>query len=643
MGLKLNVDPFINQQNTIVFNKTSQTYQNQESSRDLPKLVSPKPQRPIPQCFGQLQRSISNNSLSQLQRNLTMEYPSFTTTNSNSFLSFSRQSSYGFQTRTQDYERQHTNDELESRSGVFDMPLRPIALSNQHQSSQQSSQVTISSNVSAFTKNLNSLVKQTAEKQQLQQYNQQPQVKSQIIQNKTSINNKNINGSVISSSSSFKTLPECLSQLLIQATNQIKNQKEKDAEGKILGKRYRSKADYDQYSFNNNGELSYDNEVSNTNNQSNSANNNYNNNQNFDNQVLNNLDKPQKRRHISSLSKAILAKKILNKIETENDPNANVIPKNQDQIMKEDVQDNSTDINQVEEKDNASKMPESLSIVPDSSAKACNCKRSKCLKLYCECFANNKFCGANCSCNGCSNHAEHDEERLQAKEQILMRNPLAFRPKIETSLDENSLFNKDIKIDKINIQEQSDVLLSVSTKPITFGILAVSDKEKRHFKGCNCKKSFCQKKYCECFQSGVNCTDLCKCDECKNNETCKPCTYEMMFKVQKEVIKPEVQILQTRQYEKVIEYNVKSIEGDPFQDISQNVFSIQKNNHNTTPKKEAGVKNEKQSNKKLINEQDDFKQRAKGQKSKASSYNQENNPPYATESREYTINHNSRY
>jgi len=62
------------------------------------------------------------------------------------------------------------------------------------------------------------------------------------------------------------------------------------------------------------------------------------------------------------------------------------------------------------------KMPESLSVVQDTSAKACNCKRSKCLKLYCECFANNKFCGANCSCNGCSNHAEHDDERLQAKE-----------------------------------------------------------------------------------------------------------------------------------------------------------------------------------------------------------------------------------
>ena len=81
-----------------------------------------------------------------------------------------------------------------------------------------------------------------------------------------------------------------------------------------------------------------------------------------------------------------------------------------------------------------------------------------------------------------------------------MRNPLAFRPKIETSLDENSLFNKDIKLDNINIHEQGDALVeSVVPKPSSFGLLAVSDKDKRHFKGCNCKKSGCQKKYCECY------------------------------------------------------------------------------------------------------------------------------------------------
>lgn len=36
---------------------------------------------------------------------------------------------------------------------------------------------------------------------------------------------------------------------------------------------------------------------------------------------------PNKRRHVSSISKAMLAKKILNKIETENDPFHTVTPK----------------------------------------------------------------------------------------------------------------------------------------------------------------------------------------------------------------------------------------------------------------------------------------------------------------------------
>jgi len=46
--------------------------------------------------------------------------------------------------------------------------------------------------------------------------------------------------------------------------------------------------------------------------------------------------------------------------------------------------------------------------------------------------------------------------------------------------------------------------------------VGVDHEKLQHFKGCKCKQSECQKKYCECFERGVACTDLCKCTRCKN-------------------------------------------------------------------------------------------------------------------------------
>ena len=62
--------------------------------------------------------------------------------------------------------------------------------------------------------------------------------------------------------------------------------------------------------------------------------------------------------------------------------------------------------------------------------RACNCKNSRCLKLYCECFASGRYCNA-CNCSNCMNNKDHEQARSKAIETILERNPNAFRPKIQ--------------------------------------------------------------------------------------------------------------------------------------------------------------------------------------------------------------------
>lgn len=57
-----------------------------------------------------------------------------------------------------------------------------------------------------------------------------------------------------------------------------------------------------------------------------------------------------------------------------------------------------------------------------SKRKPCNCKQSRCLKLYCECFAAGQTCQS-CNCVNCANNTDNEVIRQEAIRSTLKRSP----------------------------------------------------------------------------------------------------------------------------------------------------------------------------------------------------------------------------
>ena len=107
----------------------------------------------------------------------------------------------------------------------------------------------------------------------------------------------------------------------------------------------------------------------------------------------------------------------------------------------------------------------------------CNCKNSRCVKMYCECFRENGFCGNGCKCKDCKNFVNSEERALSMS--------LAGRKQAE------------------------EFAFKISKEELV-------SKVGGEGKGCKCKKSQCNKKYRECYNEGALCGTDCACVDCLN-------------------------------------------------------------------------------------------------------------------------------
>ena len=107
---------------------------------------------------------------------------------------------------------------------------------------------------------------------------------------------------------------------------------------------------------------------------------------------------------------------------------------------------------------------------PSNTKVKCTCSKTGCLKKYCACYSMGRACEG-CDCKNCENQP-----------------------------------NKE----NINISEKD-------IENINYNIQLSNNKNQRVI--CNCTKSNCMKKYCECYKQGLICNSLCRCLECKNKNS----------------------------------------------------------------------------------------------------------------------------
>ena len=137
--------------------------------------------------------------------------------------------------------------------------------------------------------------------------------------------------------------------------------------------------------------------------------------------------------------------------------------------------------------------------------------------MYCECFTLGRFCDESCNCVNCHNTEENEKAIKDSRKNIRNRNPMAFKPKVQ-NVGPHRLFQQD-DADQNPLGATTAAALDVKKQGSKSKCTKQANITAWHINGCRCKRSNCQKKYCECFQNGVLCKpDKCQCCDCKNTK-----------------------------------------------------------------------------------------------------------------------------